>query len=268
MNEILAIALQSMQADIGRLDRVAMNLAHAQTPGYKRELQSASFSSHMVAAHAAQATQATPAAQGVAEDATSPSPAAAAPTYIDHRPGALQATGQKLDLAIAGAGWFEVPTPEVPAYTRNGAFQLDAQGRLVTASGRHPVMGTDGEIRLSHGAPVIDARGRVFEGALPGAAPSRNDGVPLAQLKLVQLDDKLPVRRIGDGLVVTDASVTAINESQAEIRQGHLENANVSTLHETLQLMQAMRHVETMQKVALGYDEMLGAALRKLGETA
>jgi flagellar basal-body rod protein FlgG len=50
------------------------------------------------------------------------------------------------------------------------------------------------------------------------------------------------------------------------VRQGYLENSNVSTLTEMTQLIQAARHFETMQRIAQGFDEMTGTAIRRLGE--
>jgi flagellar basal-body rod protein FlgG len=243
MDQVLALSLRSMQHDMSRLDRVAMNLANAQTVGYQREVASVPF-----ATRAGQAAV----AMGVA---------------TDPRPGTLRNTGQKLDLALAGPGWFEVQTEHGLAYTRQGSFQLDAQGRLVTSQG-HPVMGVAGEIQLPHGMPVIDLQGRVFEGALPGAAPGRTDGASLAQLKVVAGSPKAAVQKLGGALVLLEGEPLPLAAGQVQVRQGFLENANVNSMQEMVQLIQTMRHFESMQKVALGYDDMVGAAIRRLGDGA
>lgn len=251
MNEVLAVTLQSMQLDMAKVDRVGLNLANAQTTAYKREVVTAApFAQHLAAAQQADA--------------------AAAPsmtTHVDQRTGTLRSTGQSLDLALAGPGWFEVQTEHGPAYTRQGDFRLDAQGRLVTQQGL-PVMGVAGEIQLPHGHPVIDAQGRVFEGTLPGGAPLAGTAQPVAQLKIVRFEDKAAIERMGQGLVTASGEVTAVADSQTEVRQGYLENSNVSSMHEMVQLIQTLRHFESMQKTALGYDEMLGTAIRKLGDIA
>lgn len=244
MDAVLSLSLQSMQHDMARLDRVAMNLANAQTVGYKREVATGAFGRLVPAAAAAPEA-------GVG---------------IDQRPGTLRATGQKLDVALAGPGWFEVQTDHGIAYTRQGQFQLDPQGRLVTAKG-HLVMGTEGAIQLSHGMPLIDAQGRVFAGGLPGAEPARTDGFPLAQLKVVAADPAAAVQRLGDGLVLLQGEPLEVDPGALQVRQGFLENANVNSMQEMVQLMQTMRHFESMHKVALGYDEMLGSAIRRLGES-
>ena len=252
MNEILSVTLQSMQFDMAKVDRVGLNLANAQTTGYKRELVAGA-----------------PFAQRFAAAAQLADRAAVPPltTHVDQRPGTLRPTGQSLDVALTGPGWFEVQTGRGPAYTRQGDFRLDAQGHLVTQQG-YPVMGLGGEIQLPHGNPVIDAQGRVFEGTLPGGAPPVGGAQPVAQLKIVRFEEKAPVERLGQGLVTVGGEVLATTDSQTEVRQGHLENSNVSSMQEMVQMIQTLRHFESMQKTAVGYDEMLGTAIRKLGDIA
>ncbi|HSW16099.1 MAG TPA: flagellar hook-basal body protein [Ramlibacter sp.] len=259
MNEILSVALRGIHHDMARLDAVAMNLANAQTAGFKREV--------VLAAPFAQ-TLAALQARSAADDAA-PAAAAAATTRIDASAGTLKATGQSLDLALTGPGWFEVMTDHGLAYTRQGNFQLDAQGRLVTAQG-HRVMGTSGEIQLAHGMPVIDAQGRVFEGALPGADAASLRGEPIAQLKVLHFSPDAQLQRLGAGLFLANSEAVTPDASlpATELRQGYLENANVSSMHEMVELMQTVRHVESLQKVALAYDEMLGGAIRRLGESS
>lgn len=245
MNDVLSAVLASMHADIARVDRIGMNIANAGTTGYKRET-GATFASRV--ADAAQA------GGGVSMRASA---------HLDLRPGTLRSTGQPLDLALAGAGWFEVATEHGPAYTRRGDFRLDARGRVVTQQGL-PVQGSGGDIQLAHGRPVIDASGRVFE-----SAGAMSEGAqPVAQVKVVQLDARAPMERTGDGLMLARGEATAMPESAIQLQQGFLENANVSHMHEMVRLLETLRHMESMQKVALGYDDMLAGAIRKLGDNA
>lgn len=238
MDPVLSAVLGSMHVDMARLERVAMNLANVQTPAYKREL-----------------VLAPPFAARV--DAAS----AVVSVHTDQRAGTLKPTGRSLDVALTGPGWLEVTTPQGTAYTRQGNFRLDAQGRLVTQQG-HAVMGLAGDIVLQQGAPVIDAEGRIFESVAAGA---KRDAAPIAQLKIVEFDAPAQVERIGDGLVLARAQARPA-ASGARVQQGFLENSNVSHMQEMVRLLETMRHMETLQKVALGYDEMLGTSIRKLGE--
>nr|WP_255481867.1 MULTISPECIES: flagellar basal body rod C-terminal domain-containing protein [Ramlibacter] len=126
-------------------------------------------------------------------------------------------------------------------------------------------MGVGGEIRLTSSNPVIDTQGRIFDAA-PGTTTSRRLADAVAQLKVVQVPASAPVERLGQGLVRLLVEPETAGALQAEVRQGHLENSNVDPAREMVQLVQAMRHAETLQKVGLGYDEMLGNAIRRLGE--
>jgi flagellar basal-body rod protein FlgF len=233
MNEVLAIALRGLHADMARVDRIAANLAHAQTPGYQRE--AGSFAGTMAAL----------------EGAVPPA------VRLDTRPGTLRSTRQPLDLALAMPGWFEVATPHGPAYTRQGDFRVDALGRLVTRQG-HPVLGAGGEIRLPHAAPRIDERGAVYDGQA---------GEPIARLKVVRFEAAAPFHRLGDGLV-SASDATPVPQEDIRLQQGHLENSNVSALEEMVQLVRTTRHFESLQKALLGYDEMLAGAIRRLGDPA
>jgi flagellar basal-body rod protein FlgG len=247
MNEVLALSLQSMHGDMARLDQVGMNLANVLTSGYKRTVAlqapiTANFAGHLASAG------------DLAQ-------AAAAPTVqfaADLRAGTLKSTGQPLDLAISGKGFFEVMTPEGPAYTRQGSFQVDARGRLVTPQG-YAVMGTAGEITLDSAQPAISASGAM-------TSPLTNN--TLAQLKLVDFEAGTAPQRLGDGLFAAAAGMKQLNDDEVQVRQGFLENSNAASTLEMASLVQAMRHFEGMQKVVQGYDEMLGLAIRKLGETS
>ena len=257
MTDVLAISLHAMQHDISRLERISMNMANATTPGYKREVAASLPLSGGAFVDAMKALDAS-----VARTTATPT-AGALMVRTDSRAGTLKSTSQPLDVALGGAGFFEVSTEAGPAYTRQGNWQLDARGRLVTAQA-HPVMGLGGEIILSHPHPRIDANGQVFEAAVDGRA----DAPPVAQIKVVQFDDMRDLERMGDGLLRTSAQPTLVAEGEVRLQQGFVENSNVSAMQEMVQLMQSMRHFEAMQKVALGYDDMIGAAVRKLGEVS
>lgn len=251
MNEVLAISLQSMQAGAARVEQIGVNLANVATPGYKRGLAlqaqvGASFAAHLSGAAQPAAPAADEAVAGVM-------------LRSDLRVGSLKSTAQPLDLALAGKGYFEVMTPQGPAYTRQGSFRLDAAGRLVTAQG-HPVMGQAGEITLTMRSPIITADGAILR-------PDGNQEAPLAQLKIVEFDSGATLERLGDGLLAAGPGLKLVDTREIQLRQGFLENSNVVSTHEMTALIQAMRHFESMHKVAQSYDDMLGTAIRKLGES-
>jgi len=264
MSDVLAITLNGMQQDMARLERISMNIANATTPGYKREVASSlpvgagSFAGAMRGADAARRV-----GEGAAMGAIPGALAVAGSLMIqtDGHAGTLKTTGQSLDVALTTPGFFEISTDAGPAYTRLGSWQLDARGRLVTAQGQ-PVMGVGGEIVLSRPNPVIDATGQVFEGKSGGGT----EATPVGQLKVVRFDEAAKLEHLGGSLLRTDAAPVQVADVDVQLRQGFVENSNVNSMQEMTQLIQAMRHFESMQRVALGYDEMIGAAVRKLGD--
>jgi flagellar basal-body rod protein FlgF len=255
---VLSLALRSMHQDMARLDRVAMNLSNALTPGYKREV--------VLARPFGQVVDGLASAASPAGEAGAQQPQQEVQVQSDLRAGSLKSTGQSLDFALAGPGYFEVLTPEGPAYTRQGNFRVDAQGRLCTAQG-HPVMGHGGEIYLNGPTPVVDAAGRVQDGLRQGVASAAVLNAPASsQIKVVQFDQPQSLQRIGDGLLAGGGASSVVADADLQVRQGFLENSNVNSMQEMVQLTQTMRHFESMHKVAMGYDEMMGLAIRKLGE--
>jgi flagellar basal-body rod protein FlgF len=257
-----------MHQDMQRLDRIGSNLANALTPGYQRDVMSSQPIGLPPSSFGASLQGALPMGAARRADMGQPSPV---PLLIqtDIRPGALKSTGQALDVALTGAGYFEVQTQAGPAYTRQGSFHVDGQGRLVTAQGL-PVMGKGGEIYLNTNHPVIDGAGNVYESEItadtPGADRRSAHPQAVAQLKVVQVDDPKALQRLGEGLMTSDGTFSVMKDADFEVRQGFLKASNVSSMQEMVQLMQTMRHFESMQKVALGYDDMTSQAVRKLGD--
>jgi flagellar basal-body rod protein FlgG len=249
MQDVLAITLSALQQDAARLDRVSSNLANSATPAYKREVTVQRATAHDPASFSRAV------ALAAAQAGTRPIAAGAQHEVVrDMRAGTLKPTQQPLDLALAGTGFFEVSTEAGPAYTRHGQFHLDARGRLVNPQGL-PVMGLSGEIVLGSSQVSIDTQGNVHE-----------QGRFVAQLKLVDFDRGTPLTAREGGLYEASAPARVLRADQVSLRQGWLENSNVNTMHEMVQLTQTMRHFESMHKTVQAYDEMVGTAIRKLGD--
>lgn len=250
MIEVLAIGLHAMQGDMARLEQLGMNLANVQTPGFKAGVSVQGASGASFASHFGSATRAQEVMPRVSTEA--------ARILSDTRAATLKFTGQALDVALAGPGYFEVMTESGPAYTRNGSFRVDAQGRLVTTQG-HAVMGTGGEIILRSGAPAIAENGAI-------ATSASADGQTLGRLRVVQFEAGAQLAPLGDSLLAPGPGVNARPIDAVQVRQGFIENSNVNPAREMTSLIHTMRHFESMQKVVQTYDDMLGNAIRKLGE--
>jgi flagellar basal-body rod protein FlgF len=237
MPSAIDLAARIMGDDLFRLNVISQNLANAGTHGYKKELVAARpFLEHLEAGLRA-----------------APVNLPALTSVLDTRQGPLAATGNALDLALEGAGFFELAGDDGPVYTRQGSFRLDAAGRLVTTAGL-PVMGLGGEIVLTGPQPTIDRQGRVFEG-------ERLAG----QLKIVRFADAAGLAPLGAGLYRAEAAGDTVQDG-LQLRQGFLESSNVVTLSEMTRLIEVVRRFEAAQRVAQGYDGMLGGAIRTLGE--
>ena len=155
-------------------------------------------------------------------------------TQIDTTQGVITRTGNDLDLAIEGPGYFKVQSSTGVTYTRNGHFHADANGRLTTDAGE-PVLGAAGEIRLTKGKVSISADGTIS-----------CDGVISGKLSLVTFapGTKL-INHGGSQYGAPAASETPAQE--ASLRQGALEGSNVSPMEGVVQLISAQRAAESMR---------------------
>ncbi len=243
MNSGLYAALSGNLAAMRRLDVISNNLANATTPGFKRDrLQ---FES-LLAAVNNPTRVITP---------TGDAPILAGEQFFtDYSSGPAKQTGNSLDLALDGEGFFVVNTPEGRAYTRQGNFRLDSANRLVTADG-HQVLG-GGPLTLTGGRVDIDSEGKVFV-----------DGGQVGTLDVVDFPKPYNLQKIGNALFIP-ADPAAGGPQPAppgRVRQGFIEESNVSTIAEMTQLIEANRYFEACQKVVRSYDEMAGKAANELG---
>lgn len=243
MSNALVTAIQSMQNDLQNMDIISQNMVNIATPGYKRAIPVAhSFGEAMRVA-------------GMADKGTTLNvPMPTLESVLDISTGPIKQTGRPWDLAIGGDGYFELATPDGPAYTRAGNFRLDGSGRLVSESG-FAVQGTGGDIVLNGSGATIDHTGRITQ---------QDD--TLGQLKVVQFkDSKALVKTVGGLLRPADAASKG-TDIAPELQVGYLENSNVAPMREMVSMMETTRHFESAQKLFQGYDDMLGTAIQKLGE--
>ncbi len=178
--------------------------------------------------------------------------------------GELEPTGNPLDLALVGEGFFKVQTPEGVAYTRAGNFRLDRERRLVTPEG-YPV--------LANGAPVILDPG-LARGGLITLPPERFlvhedgtlsvDGTTVARLDVVTFDDLSKLRKVGQNLFVAEGAQERPAE-RFQVRQGYLEKSNVNPLTEVVALIEIHREFEAVQKALRSADEATGRLLETAG---
>lgn len=206
------------------LDSVANNLANISTPGYRSE--HSVFRALLAHASGLPLSSLNQAINDYSVLGDSD---------LDLTQGTLEHTGNELDLALQGPGFFSVKTASGLAYTRNGNFHVSPKGQLVTSAG-DLVMGDSGPIQIV-GAPVsISPDGTVsVNGALAG------------KLKVVDFPPGANLEALGQTYYTAPESA-AIPATHASIQQGSLEASNVNPVAAAVQLVTVQRYAEMMQR--------------------
>ena len=173
--------------------------------------------------------------------------------------GNILPTQKDYDVAIRGNGFFKILLPDGrTAYTRDGSFQLDAQGRLVTAQGYVVQPG----LTVPQNATSITIN---QQGQLSVSVPGSTTQTQVGQIELTAFVNKAGLQAIGDNLYLeTPASGapqngTPGNEGFGSLLQGNLEQANVEAVTEISDLIAAQRAYEMNAKVITAADQMLSA---------
>lgn len=173
--------------------------------------------------------------------------------------GTLSQTGNDLDIAIRGEGFFKILLPDGrTSYTRDGSLELDAQGRLVTAQGN--LIQPNITIPQNAMSVSVNSQGQVFV-----TQPGSNTPTQVGQIELAIFVNKAGLQSIGDNMYLeTPASGTPQNgnpnsDGFGNLQQGFLEQANVEAVSEISDLIAAQRAYEMNAKVISAADQMLSA---------
>ncbi len=222
MDRVLYIAMTGAKYTLEQQAAVANNLANVDTAGFKEAM-------HRLRAVNVQTT-ALP-SRAFVVDAT---------TATRFVPGPLELTGRPLDVAIARDGWFAVQTPQGEAYTRNGAFQVDAAGVLRLPSGQ-AVLG-------ENGAPITLPPDREFlvgkDGTINAIDPATRQVEAVGRLRLVN-PPVAQLERGEDGLFRLPAGAAApAQDETVEVRGGFLEKSNVSVVDQMVRMIALARQFE------------------------
>jgi len=224
MNSGYYAALTGLVAKMDALNVAASNLANVSTAGYKAQKE---FYKSLTAS-----LNGAPPKSSINCAINNYSVLGGAVVSLDS--GALQKTGNDLDLAVEGAGFFSVQTPAGVRYTRNGNFHVDSQGRLMSSSG-YPVLGQAGPITLTSGKVTISPDGTI----------SQNGGV-VARLKIVNLAAGQLTPEGNSIYAAPQGAATAVPDSH--VRQGMIEASNMDPVNGTVQLILVQRTAEMLQK--------------------
>ena len=219
----------ALEARLKIIDVIANNLANANTIGYKRDFGHILQDQIRVQAGA----------------------------QADLSSGDAVPTGNDLDVAINGQGFFAIQTPDGVRYTRNGSFTLSSGGELVTKDGM-PVLNSSGStITAGHGKMAIQDGGIVTI-----------DGNETATLKIVNFKEPQKLQKEGLSRWIWTGAPDAVQDvADPHLKSGALEHSNVNAIDEMVHLMSSYREFEAVQKTLRTLmSDMNGKLVQELGK--
>lgn len=257
MIRALWTAASGMTAQQLNVDTIANNLANVNTNGFKKsraDFQDVLYQTLRVpgsaSAQGAQVPTGIQVGLGVRPAATSRL----------HTQGTLQYTGNEFHLAIEGPGFFQISMPDgTVAYSRDGAFRRDTDGRMVTADG-YPI---DPEISIPAEATSVSVGS---DGTVQYMTPGQTEPQQAGAIQLASFVNPAGLSSIGRNLLVAtaasgDPTTGAPNGGQyGTLAQNYLEQSNVDVVHEMVEMIVAMRAYEVNSKAIQTSDEMLQIA--------
>jgi flagellar basal-body rod protein FlgF len=233
----------SRQAVLRRqIDVIANNLANVNTAGYRAEHMR--FAEHTMPGATMNGLSGEDAALSYVRDAGA---------LNDMKPGAVRHTGNALDLAIDGRGWFVIETPDGTRYSRNGAFRLDAGGNLVTANG-HFVQGQSGNVTFS---PTEREIAIAADGTISSSEGTKG------RLRIVQFENDDTLQREGESMFIGEEPQPV---DTPNVVQGALEQSNVQAIREIADMVRVTRAYTNLSRLFSDNSEMQTDAINKLGQ--
>ncbi len=220
-----------------RMETIAHNIANLGTTGFRAE--GVKFESVL-------------SETGGSVDFASPGDA-----YISRRTGPVTPTGNPLDVAIDGEGWFALETPEGRVYSRDGRFHINEGGQLLSVN--------DYAVLDPGGAPItVDPAGgpvTISEGGL-----ITQDGGELGGIGVFLIPEDAQLRRYDNASVVTDDPVGPVMDTTTSaLRQGHLEGSNVNPVLEITRMIEVSRAYDSTVSAMNNGDDVLRKAIKDLG---
>ncbi len=254
MIRALSNAASGMKAQEMNIDILSNNMANVNTTGYKRaraEFADLFYEARMLPGAPSANGAALPTGMEIGHGVRSVA------TFKDFTAGEFRETGNSLDLAVDGGGFFMVTQPDGElAYTRSGTFKTNAEGQLVTTDG-YPL---SPEISIPADATSITVS---QTGVVSVTLANDSTQVEVGQLQIATFPNPAGLSSEGRNLYAeTPASGTAMQANPGEegaglVLQGFIESSNVSVVSEMIDLISAQRAYEINSKVISATDEML-----------
>jgi flagellar basal-body rod protein FlgF len=230
-----------------RLNIISNNIANLNTTGFKKDQMS--FEQYM--------KQLDTSSLYPGQYRTVPIDVVAVSSSIDLTPGPPVKTGNPLDIALMGDGFFVVNTDKGPRYTRAGMFQLSTDNTLITPRG-YTVQGQGGDITIDSkkGQVVISPQGKVSQ-----------DGDEIGTIQVVKIPADSLVRD-GNNLFTVKEGVDPEPIDTPYVVQGSLETANVEPITEMVEMIAAQRAYDVFQKVIRSANDAYSYSMHNIGSVA
>lgn len=253
----LYIASTGMAAQERNVEVISNNIANMRTTGFKR--QRAEFQDLLYQSYRRAGASTSETGTQVPVGIEIGSGVRVAATARVMSPGNVAPTEKDLDIAIRGEGFFMVALPDGrTGYTRDGTFERDSAGMLVTVDGYQVEPGI---VIPGDATSVSISRDGIVEGFLNGGT----EPVQLGQIQMARFVNKAGLESMGDNLFLQTAASGEAQiglpgiEGMGSLLQGYLESANVNAVTEMADLISAQRAYEMNARVISGADQMLQA---------
>ncbi len=214
---------------------IANNLANLNSPGFKRSLMSFEVRSLRDV--------------GSSQNNNDMIGTTSVATHVDFSQGPVRSTGQPLDVAIQGDGFFSIQSPQGILYTRNGAFRLADSGELITADGL-PVLGNGGPIQIPNNVATsqinIEKDGTIYA-----------DRQRIGKLDIVRFEDPSQLEQVGATRFRAPHGLQEEQADQIVVQQGLLEFSNSIAVTEMIRMITGMRHFESAQQTLRAISEAI-----------
>lgn len=249
-------ALSGAIAQNERVETIANNIANVNTPAFKRDQQV--FKEYLASYEKSPTTLKVPRVPASIESfydmqGGDKSFVDTAGTHTDFSQGGMKQTGNDLDIALEGKGFFEVLSPQGQVkYSRSGSLRVDGQGRLTTPDGFFVLREGGGDpqsrtIQLSSSPVSFSNTGGIYQ-----------NGESVGRLALVSIEPAQALQKMGASLYSINNNIANIVEpnSTVQVHQGALETSNVNIVQEMTDMISATRTFESTQRAIKAYDSM------------
>jgi flagellar basal-body rod protein FlgF len=233
------------------LDVVANNIANLNTTGFKAD--QVVFQEHLMPLASANQFRGSDRKVSFVQDRA---------TWLDLSQGPVEQTGNPLDVAVSGNAFMTVQTPRGERYTRNGAFQINSQGQLVTSEG-YQVAGENGPISFQPGDRDISIG---VDGLISVREGKNTTDSQRGKLKLVGFDQPQKLQKDGASTYMTPAGVAAQPATNARVNQGTIEKSNVNSVMEMTRMVEVTRTYTQIASMLQQQSDMRRTAIEKLAE--